>query len=162
MRSKMGCLEAFENGVPMLRGESAPFLKALEDKPQVCFLWTNLVRIMTSHRGKTRFFVLQVLASWPKIEEHFWTHKMKKNAPKLNTTAYIYIYTRPQQPVPFLAKNRKKKKQGKNRQKCPKKLSKRNGPPELESFFVFVFFWGRKRVWGACSQEFPQFWAVSL
>ena len=41
-------------------------------------------------------------------------------------------------------------------------LSKRNGPPELESFFFFVFLWGRKWVSGACSQEFPQFWAVSL
>ena len=58
MRSKMGCLEAFENGVPMLRGGSAPFLNALEDKPQVCSLRPNFVRIKRFHRGKTRFFFL--------------------------------------------------------------------------------------------------------
>ena len=93
MRSKMGCLEAFENGVPMLRGESAPFLNALEDKPQVCFSRANLVRMKRFHRGKTRFFFF--LFKWLHLEqkrEHFWTLKMKKSAPKLNTTAYIYIY----------------------------------------------------------------------
>ena len=43
----------------------------------------------------------------------------------------------------------------------PKKLSKRNGPPDLESFFL-VICGGRKWVSGVCSQEFPQFWPVLL
>ena len=71
---------------------------------------------------------------------------------------HISIWQRPQQPVPFLANI--SKKQGKNWQKWPKTLSNRNGPSELESFF-FVFL-GGKWVSGACSKEFPQFWAVSF
>ena len=58
MRSKMGCLEAFENGVPMLRNMSAPFLNALDDKPQVCFSRPSLVRMKRFHGGKHVFLVL--------------------------------------------------------------------------------------------------------
>ena len=68
MRSKMGCLEAFENGVPMLRNISAPFLNALDDKPQVCFSRPSLVRMKRFHRVKTRFFGLKVVASRTKKE----------------------------------------------------------------------------------------------
>ena len=71
MRSKMGCLEAFENGVPMLRGGSAPFLNALEDKPQVCFLRPNFVRMKRFHRGQARFFVSKWLHQEAQKKEHF-------------------------------------------------------------------------------------------
>ena len=81
MRSKMGCLEAFENGVPMLRNISAPFLNVLDDKPQVCFSRASLVRMKRFHWGKT--FFLKVVASGSK----------KGNIFELNTTAYIYIHT---------------------------------------------------------------------
>ena len=56
----------FENGLPMLRGESAPFLNVLEDKPQVCFSRASLVRMKRFHRGNTRFFSFQVVASGTK------------------------------------------------------------------------------------------------
>ena len=59
MRSKMGCLEAFDNGVPMLRNISTPFLNALDDKLQVGISRDTLRRMKRFYRGKTRFFGLQ-------------------------------------------------------------------------------------------------------
>ena len=97
---KTGEIDAFKTGVPRSVREwgayvarrKRPLLNALEDKPQVFFLRPNFVRIKTFHRGKTRFLFESGGIRKQKKKEHFWTLKMKKNAPKLNTTAYIYIY----------------------------------------------------------------------
>ena len=63
MRSKMGCLEAFDNGVPMLRNISTPFLNALDDKLQVGISRDTLRRMKRFYRGKTRFFGFK-LVEW--------------------------------------------------------------------------------------------------
>ena len=67
MRSKMGCLDAFDNGVPMLRNISAPFLTALDDKLEVGISRDTLRRMKRFHQGKTRFFVSR------------WLHQEAKN-----------------------------------------------------------------------------------
>ena len=56
MRSKMGCLEAFENGVPMLRGAKRPVFERIGGQAAGLFLRPNFLRINRFHRGKTRFF----------------------------------------------------------------------------------------------------------
>ena len=53
MLPKMGCLEAFDNGVPMLHNISAPFLNALDDKLQVGISRDTLRRMKRFHREKT-------------------------------------------------------------------------------------------------------------
>ena len=85
----MGCLEAFENGVPMLRGGSAPFLNALEDKPQVWFSVASLVRMKRFHRGKTLF--LFESGGIRKHKKGSIFEPLKK-APRNWTQQHMYIY----------------------------------------------------------------------
>ena len=71
MRSKMGCLKAFENGVPMLRNISAPFLNALDDKPQVWFSRASCGSDEKVSPGENTFFCLKVVASGSKKKGAF-------------------------------------------------------------------------------------------
>ena len=94
MRSKMGCLEAFENGVPMLRGGSAPFLNALEDKPQVCFFKTQFCSDQEVSPGENTFFFL---FKWLHLEQKkgAFLNPINGISKKLLPTSFCFQYLSP-------------------------------------------------------------------
>ena len=63
MRSKMGCVYAFDNGDPTLRNISAPFLNALDDSRQVVILGESLCQTRKFYWGKFRKHDF-VVAEW--------------------------------------------------------------------------------------------------
>ena len=86
----MGRVYAFDNGVLMLRNISAPFLNALDVRPRVDVFGLMFWRLPTCHQGK-KHFCNSISFHVQNKTAHSWTHG-EKSAPKLNTTACIYIY----------------------------------------------------------------------
>ena len=88
----MGCLYAFDNGVPMLHNMSAPFLNALEDKPQLVISKKSFCRKKGFTRGNTMFGFGNgcIMKQKGSIFEPL---KFKKHPEIEHNSIYIYIYT---------------------------------------------------------------------
>ena len=92
MRSKTGCLYAFDNGDSMLRSISTPFLKALDDKQQVVISRQSLCETTWFHRVKTRFWGFEMVVSGGTNGNILEPLKNKKHPGIEHNSAYIYIY----------------------------------------------------------------------
>ena len=92
MRSKMGCVHAFDNGEPMLRNISAPFLNALDDSQQVVIFRQSLCQTTWFHQGKTRFWGFKMVPSGGKKRNIFDPPPTPQKNETEHNSMHIYIY----------------------------------------------------------------------